>query len=180
MIADTIRYLLSNFTLTFLVLGAVSSAIAVARAPRPLTAPVVVEKVFSYFILFNIVFHYWYNAYFHIVYGDMAATFIGWPQSPFQTEVGVASIAFGALGLLAFRGGFQYRVAAIVAITINSWGAACGHLYQIWLTGNLAPGNAGPILYTAITIPFIALALLWLQYRYAHPRVPVSVVRATR
>jgi len=36
----------------------------------------------------------------HVFYGDMAAKFIGWEQSPFQLEVGFASLGFAVVGLM--------------------------------------------------------------------------------
>jgi hypothetical protein len=43
-----IRFVLSNFTLSFLIAGLIASGIALLRAPKPLTAPVVVEALFAY------------------------------------------------------------------------------------------------------------------------------------
>ena len=51
-----IRFVLSNFTLTFLIVGLIASGIALLRAPKPLTAPVVIEALFAYFLLFSIGF----------------------------------------------------------------------------------------------------------------------------
>ena len=39
--------MLSNFTLTFLVVGLIASRVALMRAPKSLTAPVVVEALFT-------------------------------------------------------------------------------------------------------------------------------------
>jgi hypothetical protein len=36
-------------------------------------------------------------------------------------------------------------------------------------TGNLAAGNAGPILYTDILLPVIGLALVWLAHKHPAP-----------
>jgi hypothetical protein len=41
----------------------------------------------------------------HVFFGEMTGRFIGWADSPFQTEVGVASPGFAVVGFLAFRGG---------------------------------------------------------------------------
>ena len=68
-----IRFALSNFTLTFLLLGFIASGIALLRAPKPLTAPVVVEALFSYFLLFSIGFSYFYNFVMHTFFGEMSA-----------------------------------------------------------------------------------------------------------
>ena len=164
--ANLTRFVLENFTLTLLALGFVVSAISLGRTPRPWRASVAVEAVFSYFILFSIAFSYFYNFVLHVFFGEMTARFIGWADSPFQTEVGFASLGFAVIGLLAFRGSFDMRVAAVVGTACFLLGAAGGHILQIATSDNLAPGNAGIILYTDILLPALGLALLWLAYRY--------------
>ena len=119
-----IRFLLENFTLTLLVLGLVASAIALLRTSRPWTASVVTEAVISYFILFSIALSYLYNFVLHVFFGEMTAHFIGWADSPFQREVGFASLGFAAVGFLAFRGSFDMRVAAVVGPGVLP--AGCG------------------------------------------------------
>jgi hypothetical protein len=166
-----IRFVLSNFTLTFLILGLIASGIALLRAPKPLTAPDVVEALVAYFLLFSIGFSFFYNFVMHTFFGEMAARFIGWADSPFQAEVGFASLGFAVVGFLAFRRSFDLRLAAVVGPALFLLGAAGGHLYQMIAAGNFAPGNAGVIFYTDILIPLIGFALLWLQHRYPHERV---------
>ena len=160
-----IRFLLENFTLTLFVLGLVASAVSLLRKPRPLTSRVLVEAFFSYFILCSIALSYLYNFVAHVFFGEVVARFIGWADSPFQREVGFASLGFAVVGLLAFRGSFDMRVAAVVGPACFLLGAAGGHILEILRTGNLAPGNAGVILYTDIALPLIGFALLWLQHR---------------
>ncbi|HET6374638.1 MAG TPA: DUF6790 family protein, partial [Methylocella sp.] len=107
-----------------------------------------------------------YNFVCHVFFGEMAAAFIGWADSPFQYEVGVASLGYSVLGFLAAWRGFDLRLGAVIAFSIFTLGAAAGHIYQIVTAQNFAPGNAGVILYTDIFIPLFGLALLGLQRRY--------------
>src|SRR5262245_12261927 len=58
---DVIAFILGNFTLTFFVLGLLASAIALWRARPPRTFALVVEALFSYFVLFSIGFSSLYN-----------------------------------------------------------------------------------------------------------------------
>jgi hypothetical protein len=155
--ASIIRFLLENFTLTLLAIGLVASAISLLRTPLPWTARMIVEAIFSYFILCSIGLSYLYNFVAHVFFGEMAARFIGWADSPFQREVGFASLGFSVIGFLAFRGSFDMRVAAVVGPGCFLLGAAGGHILEIFRTGNLAPGNAGVILYTDILLPLIGL-----------------------
>ena len=106
-----------------------------------------IEATLSYFILCSIAHSHLYNFVVHVFFGDMAARFIGWADSPFQREVGYASLGFAVLGFLAFRGSFDLRIATVVGPACFLLGAAGGHILEILRTGNLAPGNAGVILY---------------------------------
>lgn len=173
--AAMIRYVLQNFTLVLLVLGIVAAWIALARLPRPWPRRAIVDALLSYFLLCSIAIGYFYNFVIHVFFGEMAARFIGWADSPFQREVGFASLGFALVGLLAFRGDYSQRVAAVVGPACFMLGAAGGHLLELARAGDLAPGNAGLTLYMDILLPLIGLILLWLQHRY--PRDAVRLMR---
>jgi hypothetical protein len=100
---------------------------------------------------------------FHIFFGRMAAAFIGWEDSPFQFEVGTASLGFSALGFIAAFGSFDRRLAAILGSAIFMLGAAGGHVYQMITAHNFAPGNAGIIFWSDILLPLAGFVLLWLE-----------------
>jgi uncharacterized protein DUF6790 len=161
--AELIAFSMGNFTLTFLVLGLIAALIAVARKPDGFTRANIAEELLAYFILFSIGFSFFYNFVFHVFFGELAASYIGWADSPFQAEVGYASLGFAAVGLLAFKGGCCVRLAAILGPAMFQWGAAVGHINQIMTTGNMAPGNAGIMLYSDILLPVIGFALLWFK-----------------
>ena len=58
---DVIAFILGNFTLTFFALGLLASAIALWRARPPRSFALIVEALFSYFVLFSIGFSSLYN-----------------------------------------------------------------------------------------------------------------------
>jgi hypothetical protein len=167
---DVIAFILGNFTLTFFVAGLLACAIALCRARRPRTSALVVEALFSYFVLFSIGLSFLYNFVLHVFFGKLAASFIGWEDSPFQLEVGFASLGFAVVGLLAFKGSFDLRLAAIVGPACFLWGAAGGHVYQMITARNFASGNAGIIFYSDILVPIVGFIFLWLQRRSAASR----------
>jgi hypothetical protein len=162
--AELIRLAMSNFTLTFLLLGVLAALIAVALKRDGFTRENLAEGLLAYFILFTVTVAGFYNFVFHVFFGDLAASFIGWANSPFQAEVGYASLGFAAVGLLAFKGSFPVRVASILGPAMFQWGAAAGHIRDIIATGNMAPGNAGVMLYSDILLPVIGFALLWFKH----------------
>jgi hypothetical protein len=73
-----LRFILGNFPFTFLVIGLIASCVKLLFAPKPLTGPVIVEALFSYFLLFSIGFSLFYNFVLHTFFGEMTAGYIGW------------------------------------------------------------------------------------------------------
>lgn len=169
MINAVVTFILSNFTLTFLVIGLLFSAAAIARAPRPLTGALVVEKLISWHVFFAIGVAFLYNFVMHVFFGEMAAAFIGWDDSPFQFEVGTASLGFAVVAFIAAFASFDLRLAAILGPSIFTLGAAVGHVREMVTAHNFAPGNAGVIFWTDILIPLFGFVLLWLQWRMGRP-----------
>lgn len=165
-----IRFILGNFTLTFLVLGGIASALALWRRPRPVASAIVIENLFAWFLFFSIGIAFFYNFVFHTFFGDMAARHIGWENSPFQTELGWASLGYSAIGFIAFRGCLRLRAAAILGPSCFYLGAAGVHICDMIYAHNFAPGNAGVIFYTDLVIPLIGFVLLTLQYRLGKPQ----------
>src|SRR4051794_6521914 len=119
-----------------------ASGIALLRAPKPLTRPVVIEALLSYFVLFSVGVSFLYNFLAHTFFGATSARFIGWADSPFQTELGFASLGFAVIGVLAFRRSFDLRLAAVVGPSLFLLGAAGVHVHQLITAGPVPPGHA--------------------------------------
>ncbi|EIM29302.1 DUF6790 family protein [Microvirga lotononidis] len=162
---QAIRFLLSNFTLTLFVVGLIASLIALLRRPRPWSRATVAEALLSWFLFFSLGVSFLYNFVMHVFFSETAAAFIGWQTSPFQKEVGFASLGFAVVSFMAFKGGRGMRLAALVGPACFLWGAAAGHVQQMIAAHNFAPGNAGVIFYTDILLPLFGLGLLWMRGR---------------
>ncbi len=177
MMESAIRFALSNFTLTFFAIGLVASGIDYFAKPEPRTRAALIESLLSWFLFFSIGVSLFYNFIMHVFFGGMAARFIGWANSPFQAEVGFASLGFSIVGFLAFRGDLGLRKAAVIGPSMFFLGAALGHIYQMFTMRNFAPGNAGVMFWSDILLPIIGLALLWLQIRgERNPRSSSEIV----
>jgi|SRR5271156_5100941 len=161
-----IVFVLSNYSLTFLVVGLLFSIGAIARAQKPIGQAGIVEKLLTWHIFWAIGAGYFYNFVMHGFFGKMSAAFIGWADSPLQFEVATASPGFAVVGFFAAFRSFDLRLAAIIGPALFMLGAAAGHVYQMVTEHNFAPGNAGVIFYMDIIIPLFGLMLLWLQHRY--------------
>ncbi len=104
----------------------------------------------------------------HVFFADRTAASIGWAAGgPFQREVGFANLAIGVLGITCIWLRGNYWIATVIAATIFLWGAAYGHIMDIIVHGNYAPGNAGGALYDDILIPLITIILLVAYVRTA-------------
>ncbi|MCW8409871.1 hypothetical protein OQJ13_12905 [Legionella sp. PATHC035] len=154
-----------NDTMTFFILGLVGALLEWLFRARPKKKAKVIEIIFSWYLLFNIGLAFLFNFIMHVFLGDFTAQFIGWPQSPFQTEVGFASLGIAVNGIISFRGSIAFRAATIIVPALFLWGAAGVHLYQMIVAHNFEPGNAGSVFWTDIFMPVIAFLLLWMQYR---------------
>jgi len=96
----------------------------------------------------------------HVFFPATAATHIGWEVSPFQFEVGMADLAIGMTACVAFWRDLNFKAAAVIVASIFLLGDAIGHIRQMLLVGNFAPGNAGLPFYMDIICPLLAIALL--------------------
>ncbi len=132
-----IGFALSQFGLEFFVLGLLAAAARPHGRRRGLLA---------YYVLFPVGCLYLVNFVYHVFFGAMSARFIGWPDSPFQTELGFASLGFAFVGFLAWRRGYELRLAAVTGPAIFLLGAAGGHIYQMIMHDNYAAGNSGLLL----------------------------------
>lgn len=141
------------------------AGVLLSRAPRPLTRERVADALLRYIFLFPVGLMSLWAAIGHIFFPREAAAAIGWQTSPFQFEVGVANLGIGLAGLYAAFRGFEARLATNLAVAGFLGGAGVGHIRDIVQAGNLAPGNAGPILFTDFLTPLVIFGLLWWQRR---------------
>lgn len=139
-----------------------AAAIAVVRGPRPIAHGFVADRLLRYLFFFPVGLVGLWAFMGHVFFPERAAAAIGWQTSPFQYEVGVANLGIGLAGLYAAFRGFQARLAVALMVTGFLGGAWIGHIRQIVETGNMAPGNAGPIFYSDFLTPTVILILLWM------------------
>lgn len=102
-----------------------------------------------------------YTFIMHVFYPGFSAAIIGWANSPFQYEVGMADLSLGVLGILSFKASYGFRLATVISAVIFFWGDAVGHLYQMFVNHNFAPGNAGSWFALDLVVPFILLLCIF-------------------
>jgi hypothetical protein len=128
---------------------------------KPRTGHRLLELLLQWSLVVNIGVAGLSGFFSHTARARETAEVIGWPPgNPFQSEVAVANLAFGVLGVLCSRLRGLWWWATAIGSGIFLLGAAVVHIQQIVETGNMAPGNAGVVLYWDILVPLVQLALL--------------------
>lgn len=139
----------------------IATGIEVWREPRPVMQSFVIDRLLRYLFLFPLGIQGVWAFIGHVFFPQQSAASIGWAPSPFQYEVGVANLGLGLACIYAAFRGFEARVAAGIVAACFLLGAGIGHIRDIVATGNLAAGNAGPIMFTDFLTPIAILALLF-------------------
>ena len=160
--AAVIGFVMGEYGAEFFVLGLLTAAVAIARRPPPRRVGVAAERLLAHYVLFAVGCAFLVNFIYHVFFGALSARFIGWADSPFQTELGFASLGFSVVGFLAWRGGYGMRAAAVIGPAVFLLGAAGGHIYQMVAYGNYARGNTGLLLAGDVVIPLAGLLFLWM------------------
>ena len=128
---------------------------------KPLNRKRVVEIFLLSFLVISVGFGSIWAFIGHFFLSAQVAASIGWaPGSPFQSEVAFANLSIGVLGLLCYWIRDNFWTATVIASSIFLLGNAYGHILNIILYSNYAPGNAGSILYMDIIGPIILIVLL--------------------
>ena len=158
------------FALSFVVAG-----VHIYLYKEPRTGGRVAEILLLWLLVINTGFGGLYAFSGHVFAADEVAASIGWPAgNPFQTEVGVANLAIGTLGILSYwiRGNFW--IAAVIATSIWLLGAAAIHVREMVGEGNYNPGNAGVVFYMDIIGPLLLIALLIYSRRAERTRTGLT------
>jgi hypothetical protein len=159
MIGALIAGFLHNFSLVMLIVGVVV-ACGAYFAQRNSTGRSLAEQLFRFTALLGVGLPGLYTFVMHVFFAEETAAHIGWQPSPFQYEVGMADLTIGVLGVLAFWPNFGFRLATVVATVCWLGGDAIGHVRQMIVAHNYAPGNAGSWFWTDVLAPALLVALL--------------------
>jgi len=75
------------------------------------------------------------------------------------------AFAIGVTACIAFWRNLSFKAGAVCAASVFLLGDATGHMREMVVTGNFAPGNAGVPFYMDIIGPLSAIALLFVSSR---------------
>ncbi|MCO5063166.1 MAG: hypothetical protein M9924_01995 [Rhizobiaceae bacterium] len=125
------------------------------------------RRFLDWMLLLGIGVSYVWSGVFHVFFPNVAASSIGWANSPFQFEIGVADIAIGIAAILSFWRGLEFKSAVVIYIALFCFGVAVGHFYQAAATQDYAANNFGVLLVITL-IQMVALPYwLWKSQREA-------------
>jgi Family of unknown function (DUF6790) len=147
------------------VLAIAGAAVQLVRSRQPRTLGRASEVFLVWFLVWLLVVWAGIGAVLaflsHTLLTDQTARAIGWPTgNPFQSEVAVANLVVGVLGILCYwiRGNFWS--AAVIATSVWLLGDAVVHIYHIVVNQNYHPGNARLPFYYDILLPLLLIVLL--------------------
>jgi len=144
------------FVLSFVVAG-----VHIYRDKQPRTGRRIAEIILLWLLVINTGLGGIYAFMGHTFAADEVARSIGWPEgNPFQTEVAVANLAIGTLGILCYWIRDNFWTASVIATSVWLLGAATIHIVEMVNANNYNPGNAGLIFYMDIIGPLLLIALL--------------------
>jgi hypothetical protein len=128
---------------------------------RGIRGPRIAATFLTYLIFFNIGVMGLLAFYAHLFMPDETAQRIGWAiGSPFQSEIGMANLSYGVLGVLAMWLRGRFWVATILGYSILLFGAFVVHMMQ-WAQGDVAPLNVGIFVwFNDLFVPIVLLSLL--------------------
>jgi hypothetical protein len=153
--AETIRFILSNFPAITFVLAIV---IAVARRDGQTLS----SRLLDWMLLLPVGLSFVWAGLFHVFAPQVAAASIGWEVSPFQFEIGIADIAIGLVGITSFWSGLGFKTAVVAYIVLFDIGVAIGHVRQAVVHGDYAANNFGLLLGLTVIQAVLLPVLLWL------------------
>jgi hypothetical protein len=129
-------------SLVFLILGLVVGAVHTYLDPKQPRTRVRVAQIF---LLWFLVISVGVSGVFafigrHTVFADATARSIGWPTgNPFQSEVAVANLSVGIVGILCYWMRGNFWIATVIGFSVWWLGDAVVHIRSIVLDANYAP-----------------------------------------
>lgn len=154
MIAETIKFILSNVPAIMFVLAIIFASVTRGFGNAP-------QRYLAWLLLLAVGVAGIWAAIFHIFFPSVASAQIGWASSPFEFEVGISDLALGITAVIAFWRSPSFQSAVATYAIVFYVGVAIGHVHDAVSNQNFSPDNFGALL--LITV-FRAALFAWLLY----------------
>lgn len=146
-----LHHFFNNFGFIMEVVGILVAIVRTVRG-KPFFA-----ELLRWSLVFGVGVNGLYSGLGHVFLPDYSAKMIGWEDSPFQLEVGMADLAFGVAGVMCVWGNYGFQLATAIMAMIFFGGDAIGHVHQMIVANNFATGNAGSWFWIDCSLPIILL-----------------------
>lgn len=128
-----------------------------------LTKKKTLENLLCYFLIINIGIQGVISGLLLIFQGKEIAHYLGWAWSPFSTELGIASLCFGILGLLCYwRRNYDFWMATALSYGLFLLFTFVNHIHlMIASIHQVKHGHVSPMIYLDLLTPVTLLVLFW-------------------
>lgn len=96
---------------------------------------------------------------------EFVAAYSGWIACPFEKQLANVNLGYAVLGIMCIWRSDDFWLATIIGSSIWLFLDGIGHIADMILHHNYAPGNIGVPLYTDIIVP-IVLIILYATYQH--------------
>lgn len=158
MIAETIRYVLSNLPLLLCIAAVLCAAVFDRETPWP-------QRYLSWTLLLAVGFDGVWAGVFHVFFPGTASAQLGWQASPFETKISIADISLGIVAMIAFWRSLAFQNAIALYAVLFYVGVSIGHFVQAFAHGDYSADNFGLLLILTILRAFALAGLLWAAWR---------------
>ena len=176
MINQILTALIGNYMISAFAIGIIVALIRVLNHRGRRTSEFISGTFLNSFVFWAIGIAQTINFVMHSVFGDYAASSIGWAQSPFQLELAMCSLGIGVMAFILGRRTAPLigKVALVTAVAIFGFGAAAGHIYQMLVNHDYAANNTGLLLFSDIVINSVGLILVIWHARARRPETDTT------
>ena len=147
------------------------AGVAIAREQGPIRREFVMDRLLRYLFLFPLGVMSVWAFVGHVFFPERSARRSAGRRARSNTR---SNLGLGLASFYAAFSGFRARMAVLIVAMCFLAGARVGHVREIVQTGNLAPGNAGPILFTDFLTP-VAILVMLLLAQTARPKSPSTL-----
>ena len=146
----------------FFIVSLIVAAVHLYRDKEPRTGARILQIFLLWLLVIDVGIGLVFGFIGHTVFADRTAASIGWPAgNPFQTEVAIANLAFGTLGILCYRFRGNFWIATVIGASVWLLGVAVVHIYQIIVAHDYASNHVGAeLFFQAIKRRLILIHLL--------------------
>jgi hypothetical protein len=149
------------------------TTVHVTAQPKHRNLKGILEGLLLYMFLINVALAGFWAFFAHVFFADEAAKFMGFgPGSPFQYEIGIANLAFGVLGLVCIWERGDFWLATALGYSVFLFGEGIGHVHEMVVNRNYAPGNSGIALWFHLVFPLLLLSVLFIHRYIVHHAKP--------